>query len=215
MDDETILRAYTSALTRRSASRTVCPSADVLRELATATQDAEHVSAPFEHVMSCAACLSEYEMLRAIHVTQRAPALAPVRRWSVMALAATVLLAVGVGTVRWSGVVPRGAETDVSRGAGSDVSVNAVAVINAATQVTRGDSLTLAWHSVPAADGYRVSLLNDRGDALHSTVVGDTTVTLSPGVLPANATDFTWLVAALRADGNERRSPLVRVTIAP
>lgn len=215
MDDATIRSAYRSAADRRGSDRAGCPPAEVVQQLATASAHGDASAEAFDHVMACRACQGEYELLRALHLgtAQAAPARPPrpARRWVPAALAAsTMIAAVALGAYLRS-TSDRGSAVDELQMRGGD---DGVTVVSGATAV-RGDSLRLSWRRVPEAEAYRVSLLTVDGAPLYEGVTGDTTVALAPSLLPPSLRAVDWLVVARRADGNEQRSPLHRVTVDP
>lgn len=202
MDDAPLRAAYARAMTARGADRAGCPAPEALRDLATSTVVAESDAGAFDHVMSCAACRDEYELLRSIH---RAGAQAPAvraRRWTPLALAATMLLAVGLG----SAILLR---RDGMRGI-----ADAVQLVTPG-RVAPGEPLPLAWHPVDGATAYRAELLDEVGAPLFSTTTGDTAVVVPAGTIAPGTRVVDFLVVATRADGSQRRSAMVRVPLAP
>jgi hypothetical protein len=210
-DDE--LRAwYQEAVRMRApaaagAERRVCPEPSALLAVVERSGNEAARLATLDHVASCAACLRELELLRAIHVAESQSARAHVfsrpvvRGWA--ALAATVVVMVGGGVVVARVMHDRGNATAV-RGGPSDVGVRLIPPVVSSA----GMPAALAWHPVPGAVRYAVEVLGDGGAVAFRTESPDTTVTLP--ALPPGRT-YRWWVRATLADGSERRSPLTEL----
>ncbi len=211
-DDE--LRAwYQEAVRMRApapggAERRVCPEPSALLAVVERSGDEAARLATLDHSASCAACLRELELLRAIHVAESQTARAHVfarpalRGWT--ALAATVVVMVGGGLVVARVMRDRG-NAMVVRGGSSDVGVRLIPPVVSGA----GTPAALAWHPVPGAVRYAVEVLEDGGAVAFRTESSDTTVTLP--ALPHGQT-YQWWVRATLADGSERRSPLTELT---
>lgn len=204
MTDEELRAAYASAIeSPRSPDRDRCPTPDALIALVR-RQGAEAARLKtLDHTMSCPACLREFELLRAIDAGERREAganRAPARwqRPVVLALAASLLLAVGLGPGRdWLG--DRTGET--MRGDADEIGVHRPA---AGAEVSR-DSLDFAWRPVPGATRYTVELLSPDGAVRLSGTTTDTTIALRPERGAIEPGGYRWWV---RADlpGGERQS---------
>lgn len=200
MNETTLREVYARVQAARGSDRRACPSPETIRDLAAAQSHDERSADAFDHVMGCAACVREYELLRSVAVAERKAQ--PVRRvqWVPMALAASALLAVGlVATLNRPEQVMRGAAVDT----------------DGTITVARGDSIRLVWNVVPGADAYRVELLDRTGVLLQDRTTSDTMVVFAPELVPLGVFDFDWLVVARRADGNEQRSPLRPLRVRP
>ena len=206
MTNDELQVAYQQMVARRDPSaRDGCASLEDLQRVATTRVQHERDAGIFDHVMACAACRSEYELLRATSQAARAAAPAATRRvWVPLAAAATALLAV---TLYFRAPSPE------STGVRAD-DTTAVRLV-APSSIAAGAAIAVSWQPVPGADAYRVELLDTVGVVLHSTVTSDSTLTVPASVLPGGTAAFDWLVVAMRADGNETRSSLVRVRVAP
>lgn len=201
MHESMLREAYARAMVQRAGDRAACPPPEEVERLAATDRHAETGDPAFDHVMSCRACLGEYELLRSIRLAERGPVVArPVTRWQPFAMAAGVLAAVALG-----GVVLRGRDT--VRGAG-----DGVALVHDEVRHARGDSLRLVWHAVAGTDAYRVDILTPAGSAVLSETTADTTIAVAPDALP-ELPELDWLVVATRVGGNERRSPIGRITL--
>jgi hypothetical protein len=123
-----------------------------------------------------------------------------------MALAAALLLAVGLG------VRERFGERDVSdvpRAAAGEVALVAPTEGGA---VETAPPPAFVWQSVPQARRYVLEVMTDEGALLLALPTGDTAVTAA---LPAATEEGTyrWSVRAQLADGTERRSAARRLRI--
>ena len=214
MDDDAIRRAYTAAAAARGADRRDCPSPEALRALAALERHDDATSDRFDHVMACRPCQEEYELLRAIALAERqATARTSPRRTFPMAIAASVIIAIGIGGLSLRHRSDDGAVRGAPPAASSPA--DEVALSSPPSRVAPGDSLHLVWHRVRDAEAYRVELLDTNGALLHTEVTSDTSVAWAPALLPAGTTSFDWLVVATRADGASLRSALHRVQVAP
>lgn len=203
--DERLRDAYTRAVDARTApQRTGCVTPDALLALVRADGREADRLATLDHAMACAACRDEFELLRSV---ERAGgedvrhAVAGIRwkRHLSMAIAASVVLAVGLNTGRRvmdtdDGPMRSGPDTDI------------VLVSPALSETLRaGHPVTFAWHAVPGARSYLVELLTPQGDVAIDAQTRDTTVktALASSLRPG---DYYWSVRALVEDGSERRS---------
>src|SRR5687768_16428906 len=106
MNDEALRAAYARAMTEpRSADRAGCPAPDALIALVQRTGPEDMRLATLDHTMSCAACQADFELLRAIDAADRRETATSRRtlRWHrplMLALAASVVLAIGIGPGR-------------------------------------------------------------------------------------------------------------------
>ena len=156
-----------------------------------------------DHVMSCAECRRDFDLLRAVEragVESGATAeRAGKRRGWLMpaALAASVVLAVGVGRT-----VLRPGSDEPTRGSG-----DAVELVLPGREARAGDSLTFAWQPVPDASRYDLELLDAGGGVAASVATTDTTATPAAArALPPG--DYTWWVRATTSDARALRSAL-------
>ena len=122
-----------------------CPPPEALQALARREGEEQARLATLDHAMSCASCRAELDLLRSIEQAGSAVGAGRQTRrtWVVpAALAATVLLAVGLGRFA---LAPNDGETLRSgEGAG-------VAVLAPAAEATAGDPLAFAWRPVAGA----------------------------------------------------------------
>jgi hypothetical protein len=114
------------------------------------------------------------------------------------ALAASVLLAVGVGRM-----VLRPAGDDTTRGDDHGV----VVLVQPGREARAGDALTFAWQAVPGASRYELELLDAGGGVLASAATTDTTVS-PPAARSLPPGDYRWWVRATTPDARSLRSAL-------
>ena len=204
MSDDRLRELYATALTGQSASAAgEHPAPEVLAELVRREGSEEARLATLDHVMRCAECRRELDLLRSVEragVESGAAGRAGGRRAWLMpaALAASVLLAVGIGRM-----VLRSAEDDTTRGDGH----GAVVLVQPGREARAGDALTFAWRAVPGANRYELELLDAGGGVLASAATTDTTVSPAAArALPPG--DYRWWVRATTPDARSLRSAL-------
>ena len=193
-------QAYQALLRAREAgNREGCPTPDELRALVQRQGDESARLARLDHVMRCAACLPEFELLRAA-----ASAGSPTRvSWRPIALAASLLLAVGLGfALRRSPA----SEAPVERG--SDRGPRLASPMG---RVRAADATRLVWHPVPSALSYDVEVTTPSGDVRLTATTTDTVHALA---MPVAGEELRWWVRARLADG-EQASEVARITILP
>ena len=175
-----------------------------------------------DHVMACGACRGEFDLLRAIEqagaeATAADSVVAMPRigrrggwRWlTPMALAASVLLAVGIGIGLERGRLGNTGDRDVMRGGGGEVTA-----LTPAGEVRASGPLTFAWRPAPGASRYYVEVLDGEGEAVYGAATTDTVLVmqeigrLTPGV------EYRWWVRASSDGGAQRRSALRRFRLA-
>jgi hypothetical protein len=140
-----------------------------------------------DHVMGCQACHREFELLRAIEAAgTTARGSSSVfnisRRLAPLALAASLLLAVGVGLLLRN----RGEDNPTRGGAGELV------VLAPPPEVAADRPVTFAWRPVRGAQSYRLEILDSTGTAV-SQLTRDTTLTLPAGQLQPGSS-YQWYV---------------------
>lgn len=190
MTDAELRDIYTRALTNRAD----CPAPEALVALVTQTGSEASRLATLDHVMSCAQCKQDFELLRAIQAADQANAQARPRRSVVPWLAAAVvLIAAGTLTV----VQFQHPSSSPTRGS-SPSDVRVVGLVNG----------SLVWHPIPDAVRYEVEIIDRSGVTIFHAEVADTTVT-PPTILPGAPS--SWWVRAMLRDGSERQSAIVPI----
>ncbi len=128
----------------------------------------------------------------------------PPKRWWIMPLAATLLLAVGipVWNSRQSEADSRAPQT---RGAASSVPLPVAPAEGARVAL---DTLRLIWRPVPSAVSYMVEVMDADGQRLVSVVTAETTALVTIASESERQRVAGWWVTARMADGQAIRSEL-------
>lgn len=199
MIDEELRRLYGRAVERHTdESRASCPDPDQLRRLVTRAGAEAGRLAVLDHVMSCAACRPEFELLRAQHVA--APRWSPQGR---LLAAASVMLAAGLGVV-WVAHDP--APRVVARSAASGVEL-----LRPPDGAEVDSAVTLAWRPVPHATAYVVELLDPGGSLVFSTSTPDTVLPVWQGGGIEPGVEYRWWVQVVQPSGARVGAPARRL----
>jgi hypothetical protein len=201
VSDERLRELYAAALAGRTTDQ-AHPSPEALAALARREGSEADRLATLDHVMSCADCRRDFDLVRTV---ERAGTEAGVaargatrRSWFMpAALAASLLLAVGLGRE-----LLRQPE-DTTRGSAA----GALVLVRPGSEVPAGQAVTFAWRPVPGANRYELELLDGTGAVAASAATADTSA--SPGAartLPPG--EYRWWVRAMLADSRTIRSPL-------
>ena len=158
--------------------------------------------ATLDHVMSCADCRRDFDLLRAVEragVESGAAGRSGRRAWLMpAALAASVLLAVGLGRT-----VLRPGGDDTTRGDDR----GAVMLVQPGREARAGDSLTFPWRAGPGARRYEIDGLNASGGVVASAATTDTTFSFEAiRLLPPG--DYRWWVRGTSPDARSLRSAI-------
>jgi hypothetical protein len=197
MNEERLRRIYRGATTsrgRRAGRAAACPDPDAILALVRREGSENSRLATLDHVMSCADCRPEFDLLRSIELAgaEAGVAAPPARRSWIMpaALAASVLLAVVVGRL----MLPAIPESEVVRsGEGGRVTLLAPP-----PEAATGSPMLFAWHPIPGAGRYRLEVLTGEGEVALEAETADTAIMLrSAADLPPG--DYTWWVGATSA----------------
>jgi hypothetical protein len=160
--------------------------------------------------MSCGLCRADLDLLRSIE--QAGSELAGAgragrRNWYLpAALAATLLLAVGVGRL----VMAPQRDSDVVRGGPES---GAVSLLQPPATGKAGTPLLFAWRPVAGALGYHLEVLNADGAVVLESETTDTGVVLE-GATALAPGSYQWWVSA-RVPGATRRSDLRPLRLTP
>ncbi|MFL5447862.1 MAG: hypothetical protein ACJ8AP_10445 [Gemmatimonadales bacterium] len=178
---------YAQALARRSAAAEGCVSPEELLALVRKQGDEARRLQVLDHVMGCEACHREFELLRALEAAgggSREPTTVRSisRRIMPLALAASVLLAIGVG------LVMRNTESDITRGGGP-----ALVLLTPPAEVAPAQPVTFSWRSSAGTQRYRLELLDRNGVAVFSQLTPDTSLTLPAELLQPGSTYRWWV----------------------
>jgi hypothetical protein len=215
-EDPRLREAYAELIAARApTNREACPSPDALLALVEREGNEDARLATLDHVMGCARCRADLDLLRAATdaSTQVAggsasdemvsPARRGARRWPVrpLAVAAGIVVVIGVGVI--------------SRGAGDErpqLRGGAAPLTLLGPERASDGGVLLRWRSVTDAPRYRVEVYAPSGTTVAEGIVSDTTFLVSSATLAGRPDTLSWMVTALRADGGEVRSTLGRIT---
>ena len=203
MSDQRLRELYSAAVASRPGTATH-PSPEAIAALARREGPEDARLATLDHVMECAGCRRDFDLLRTMEragVESGAAGRGAARRgWFMpVALAASVLLAVGIGRQM---LRPTGG--DPTRGTGE---AGAVVLVQPGPEGAAGEPVTFAWQPVPGASRYDLELLDARGSVAAAAATSDTSATpaatrdLPPG-------EYRWWVRATTSDARTLRSPL-------
>jgi hypothetical protein len=179
-----------------------CPSAATLQGVAHGTTPPADRLALADHLSRCPACRRELALLDA--AVQLAPPRAPAVPWTRVAMAASALLAVGIG---WRALRVREPPAEVLRG-GTSAAASPPASI---TTITAGERIS--WAVVPGAVSYDLELLDAEGRLVGRCTTADTScVLVSPADAPSPAAgrDLELVVRSRALDGVESVQPAQR-----
>jgi hypothetical protein len=192
---------YAEALARRRTAPAECVSPEELLALIRREGPEGRRLEVLDHVMGCRECHRELELLRALEVAGgagQAPVVRSiVRRLVPLALAASLLLAVGIGLA----VRNRSGPDDIPRGRERTLILR-----TPATEVAPGQPITFSWMRVPGAQRYQLEVLDVNGAPVFSEVTGDTALTWSADRLRPGSS-YRWWVRDV-TPGSELSSPL-------
>ncbi len=187
MNDDELQRAYGRTI-RVPLDRAACPTPEALGDLAARRGSEAGRLAVLDHVMQCAACRRDLDLLL---VADRAGTRSVVaRRW--VAAAAAAILVIGVGGVG-ARVLLRERAAEVERG--GTVALRPVSP-GGGTAATA--PVLLTWHAAPGARRYRVEVLAADGAPLWSATTADTSVTVPDSVVARGGTFGWWVTGRLR-----------------
>lgn len=182
MNEESLKKVYGDVMAARGASRAGCPEPEALLALVRREGSEEARLATLDHAMSCAACRADLDLLRSIEgagTAMGAGSRSGARRWFVpAAIAASVLLAVGVGRLA---LAPSG-EDELTRSTGDPI-----VLVSPPVETAAGAPLAFTWRALPGAGTYRLEVLTADGEVALAVETADTSiappaaVTLPPG----------------------------------
>lgn len=213
LTDEQLRALYARVTeTPRDPSHAACPAPDALLALVRREGREQARLTALDHVMSCADCRRDFELLRAIETGRRTDAGDAVahirwRRPVGIALTTTLAAALVVFAVLgpWQNREARSAP-DVLRGGGTEV-----AVIAPAADAAVSGPLAFTWHRVPGARRYVLEVVAPGGSLRASRTTTDTTAAL--GAAELGPGDYRWSVRA-QLDGGEYRSATRRLRVS-
>jgi hypothetical protein len=190
--NEQELRAiYGGILASRAPGRhSACPEPEAILALVRREGPEETRLATLDHVMSCADCRSEFDLVRSIELAgaNAGAAARPGRRWMApLALAASVLLAIVVGRY----ALPRATDSDVVRSGGEE----RLTLLAPPPEAAVGSPLLFAWHPIAGAGRYRIEVMNAGGEVVLEAETADTAIVLQSAA-DLEPGDYQWWVGA-------------------
>jgi hypothetical protein len=201
VNDDRLREIYGGLMTARARrGPSSCPTPEALLALVRREGSEQTRLATLDHVMSCADCRSEFDLLRSVDLAgaEAGAAARPGRRWlAPAALAASVLLAVMIGRF----ALPGTPESDVVR-SGEDERLTLLAP---PTRATSGAPLLFAWHPIPGASRYRLEVMDTAGEVVLEAETADTAILLR-GAADLEPGSYQWWVGATAPE--EARSAL-------
>ncbi len=206
VNDSDLRSDYQRALEhRRGPDRHACPSVEAIEALVEGSGAESQRLATLDHVMSCAACQREFELLRAIGAAgrPRRTALQP----RTYALAAAVVLVVGASIFYALG---RQSEP-LLRGEPSAIAAPVPLTPRGDVEVAAARRFT--WRPIPNATRYLVELVAPGGAVRALGTVTDTVWQLPDSVQLDRGEELEWWVRAEFPDGRQMRSSLTRVRL--
>lgn len=201
VNDQRLREIYGGIMASRSSARAPgCPEPEAVLALVRRQGSEETRLATLDHVMSCADCRAELDLLRSIEAAgvEAGAVTRPGRRWMApLALAASVLLAVVVGRY----ALPGPDEGDVVRSGTED----RVTLLAPPTEAASGSPLLFAWAPIGGARRYRLEVMNAAGEVVLEAETADTAILLQSAA-GLEAGEYQWWVGAT-APGAERSAP--------
>ena len=204
---------YARAIAARAGTvRNACVDPDAIVALVQRDGPEATRLATLDHVMSCEGCRREFDLLGAIaragaHGNRRAVERIHWRRYATVAVAASLVLAIGLGPGRRLWV--QRASDDAIRGASSSEVV--LLGPDEGTAVTGAAVFT--WRAFPRATRYTLEMLDAGGNVRFSREATDTSITVDRFGLAFG--EYQWLVRVTGDDGIERRSAPRSIRITP
>jgi hypothetical protein len=179
---------YSQALARRNAASGACVSPEDLLALVRQEGPEARRLEVLDHVMGCRECHREFELLQALEVAARGGQPRVVRsisrRMVPLALAASLLLAVGIGLA----VRERAGSEDIPRGGAHQLDL-----LTPPSEVAPGQPITFSWRTVPSAQRYQLEVLDATGAAIFSEFTPDTSLIWSADRLRPGASYRWWV----------------------
>jgi hypothetical protein len=203
-DDEALRAAYEPALRESTTTHGPdCPTeSELLSAVRGAGDEAERLRV-LDHALKCPACHRELALLHAVSSGETRAAPRAIRdlswhRWRPVALAASLVLAVGLaGVLR---LRTRGAEEITRAGAAA----GPVLVTPANGAAVRAGLVRFVWRPIPGVIQYTLEVDATDGTVLFSSPTRDTTFTAP--IAPTAVGENRWLIRARMQDGSEKRS---------
>jgi hypothetical protein len=195
VNERRLQELYEHSLSSAPGAASGCVSPDALLALVRREGPEADRMRTLDHVMTCAACLRDYELLRGIEKAgeESGATRSAVRRiWGLapLALAASVLLLIGIGL----GYERLAEGPDVPRGGGEGI-----VLFTPPAAVPSSAGVTFAWGTVPNAQNYELEVLDKNNTPVFSQTTRDTAVVLSAAQLRPG--EYRWWVRAATPAG--------------
>jgi hypothetical protein len=204
MNDQQLREIYAGVMASRPRSASsACPDPEAILALVRREGPEETRLATLDHVMSCADCRSEFDLIRSIELAGAdAGAVArPGRRWMApLALAASVLLAVVIGRY----ALPGTPERDVVRSGEKD----RLTLLAPPTEAATGSPILFVWHPIEGAGRYRLEVMNAGGEVVLEAETADTAIVLQSAADLEPGEYQWWVGATAPADARSALRPL-------
>jgi hypothetical protein len=202
VNDQQLRAIYGDVMTSRSRSRpSACPEPETILALVRREGPEDTRLVTLDHVMSCAACRPEFDLVRSIERAGADAVARPGRRWMApLALAASVLLAVVIGRH----VLPGTPERDVVRSGEKD----RLTLLAPPTEATTGSPILFAWHPIEGAGRYRLEVMSAGGEVVLEAETADTAIVLKSAADLEPGEYQWWVGATAPADARSALRPL-------
>jgi hypothetical protein len=227
MSDGRLRELYQAALAARAGGGGShgerCPTPEAIVALVRREGPEEERLETLDQVMACNACRREFDLLRAIESagteaagkkplarTLRFPA--RLLRAAPLAIAASLLLAIGLGVRERANSASGPDGPDVMRG-GTGSAVMLITPEDADTTVAPGAPVTFAWRPDPGAVRYVLEVLDADASVVIGESTSDTVVTLRDISRLTPGTEYRWWVRAVADGGPQRASPVRRLRV--
>jgi hypothetical protein len=202
-NDDRLRLAYNASIDARAVAPVSHPEPEALVAVAERSGSEAVRLEVLDHVMACAACRQELDLIRASLSAAEMPRQ---RTWlrspavGLMALAAMLLLVAGVKLF-----TARGTDVDAGprlRGGSREATYPA--------QWRSSGDVALAWHPVADAASYRLEVIDEAGAAVVDSTMRDTTVVVADSLV-RNRRGLSWSVTTTLGDGSSVSSLPVRL----
>lgn len=208
VSDEELRRTYQSSMTPSRAL--ACPDTDAIRAVVERNGAESDRLSTLDHVMSCATCRCDLDVLRRIAELQMADLPRPaVRRSPRLALAAAAVLIVGAGLV-WNTLQTEPDVGPVMRGASASDSL----LVGPRGPGT-ATPLIFTWRPTAGVRQHTVEVFSPSGEVVWTAQVADTTATMPASVHLAPGASYHWWVTFHRdaARGGDLRTAPATFTL--
>jgi hypothetical protein len=207
MKDRDLEETYARLLERDAPrDRDACPTPEEMRDLVERSGPEAERLRVLDHVMACAHCRREFDLLRTV-ASARSRIRPPRRPRMALAAAAVLVLAAG-GIFTWQMTGPPGGEEDALR-----TGAAGVAIVAPEGAVAPDAASVLIWRAVEGAVRYEIEVTDSEGRPVFAATTSDTTVLLPAENLPSAGEDRIWWVEAVLMTGGRLRSPATRFTL--